>query len=108
MGSSTAAALTSSGHRLAVIPEAPFNSEVLVEQLRLAKTSSAAVVTGLGRAYSGKELHDMKWRVTEVRCYERVVELHDEQTLTDVLNTADILSLTSIESMDTPLKLTKH
>ena len=108
MGSSTAAALTSSGHQLAAIPEAPFNSEVLVEQLRNANTNSAVVVTGIGgRAYLGNELRSMQWVVTEIRCYERVAETHSEQIIKQSLQAADILSLTSIESMDALLGLAK-
>ena len=109
MGASTAQALTASGRTLAAIPEVPFNSEVLVEQLRHANTNSAVIVTGIGgRAYLGKELRSMNWEVTEVRCYKRVAEKHTNSVVAEALNASDILSLTSIESMDVLLALIKQ
>lgn len=109
MGASTAQALTLSGRTLAAIPEVPFNSEALVEQLRHANANSAVVVTGVGgRAYLGKELRSMNWKVSEVRCYQRIAEEHTKKTISAALNTADILSLTSIESMDALLSLAQH
>lgn len=101
MGASTARTLENTGRTLAVEPEVPFNSEALVEQLKRANANSAVVVTGIGgRAYLGRELRSMNWAVTEVACYERYPEIHSEEALSSAVNTADILSLTSIESMD--------
>ena len=109
MGASTARALESIGHTLAVEPDVPFNSEALVAQLKQANTDKAVVVTGLGgRAYLGKELRSMNWAVTEIPCYERYFETHTKHAVTDALNTADILSLTSIESMDSLLEQSQH
>jgi len=109
MGASTAQALTLSGRTLAALPRVPFNSEALIEQLRNTSANSAVVVTGIGgRAYLAKELRAMKWKITEVRCYERVAEKHSKIAITDALNAADIVSLTSIESMDSLLTLAQH
>ena len=101
MGASTARALEQTGRTLAVEPEVPFNSEALVAQLKYINANSAVVVTGLGgRAYLGRELRSMHWDVTEVACYERHPERHSEHVISEALNAADIISLTSIESMD--------
>ena len=109
MGESTAQALTSSGRTLSANPQVPFNSEALVKQLASVNAKSAVVVTGVGgRAYLGKELRSMDWQVTEVRCYQRIAEEHSERSVTEALTAADILSLTSIESMDVLLKLAQH
>lgn len=109
MGASTAQALRLTGRTLAAEPEVPFNSEALVKQLRHANANSAVVITGIGgRGYLGKELKSMDWTVTEVRCYKRVAETHSKRSVTDALNAADILSLTSIESMDALLEMSQH
>ena len=101
MGASTARALERTGRTLAVEPDVPFNSEALVAQLKHANAHSAVVVTGLGgRAYLAHELRSMQWAVTEVACYERHPVEHTKQAISEALNAADILSLTSIESMD--------
>lgn len=101
MGASTAQALINAGHTLAAVPDTPFNSEALVNQLKTVNASSAVVVTGMGgRAYLAKELRSMNWTVTEIPCYERIPEELDSATVEKAISTCDILSLTSIESMD--------
>ena len=109
MGASTADALTLSGRTLAARPQVPFNSEALVKQLRQVNANSAVVITGVGgRTYLGEELRSMNWTVIEVRCYERLPEIHTKQSVSEALNAVNIVSLTSIESMDVLLALAKH
>lgn len=101
MGASTAQALKNVGHTLAAVPDTPFNSEALINQLKTANASSAVVVTGIGgRAYLAKELRSMHWTVTEIPCYERIPEELDIAKVQNAIAACDILSLTSIESMD--------
>ncbi len=109
MGSSTARALETSGRQLAAEPDTPFNSEALVAQLVHGNAKSAVVITGVGgRAYLANELKRLNWNVTEVACYERIPVQHTKHTLIDALSQADILSLTSIESMDALIQQTTH
>lgn len=108
MGASTARALEAHGHTVAVEPDVPFNSEALIEQLKTVSANKAVVVTGVGgRAYLAKELRAMGWQVTEIACYERIPETHTTVDVESALVTADLLSLTSIESMDVLIELAK-
>jgi len=108
MGSSTATALEDAGHKLADKPDTPFNSEALVAQLKTANAHSAVVITGIGgRTYLANELRSMNWTVTEVPCYERIPESHNIEDIKNAINKCDILSLTSIESMDVLIEASK-
>lgn len=108
MGSSTAAALEDAGHILAAVPETPFNSEALVSQLKTVNARSAVVVTGIGgRTYLANELRSMNWSVTEIPCYERIPEDFEPDAVKQALDACDVLSLTSIESMDVLIEATK-
>ncbi len=109
MGASTAQALEEAGHKLAAMPDTPFNSEALVNQLKTCNARHALVVTGVGgRAYLAKELRLLKWTVTELPCYERLPETFTDEAVTDAVNACDILSLTSIESMDVLINSSEH
>jgi len=106
MGASTAQALEASGRQVAIQPEVPFNSEALVEQLRHYAITAAAVVTGMGgRAWLGDKLIEMGWTVNRLACYERLAETHKPHIVVGAINASDVLSLTSIESMDALLQL---
>ena len=108
MGSSTATALEEAGHTLAAIPDTPFNSEALVSQLKTVNANSAVVVTGIGgRTYLANELRSMNWAVTEIPCYERIPEDLNTDVVQQALNACDVLSLTSIESMDALIEKTR-
>jgi len=108
MGSSTASTLESQGYTLAATPQTPFDSEALIDQLKNANAHSAVVVTGIGgRTYLANELRSMGWTVTSIPCYERLPETWDIKVVERALNQCDILSLTSIESMDVLIDIAK-
>lgn len=109
MGASTAQALEQAGHTLAAVPDTPFNSEALVNQLKTKQASHAVVVTGIGgRAYLARKLRAMNWTVTEIPCYERLPETLNTEAVHKAVKECDILSLTSIESMDVLLDKTQQ
>ncbi len=108
MGASTARVLEQRNFTVAIEPNVPFNSEALIDQLALFAARQAVVVTGVGgRAYLTKELRGMNWDVTEIACYERIPETHSTTDVHHALANADLLSLTSIESMDVLVDLAK-
>jgi len=108
MGASTSAALKDTGRSVAVEPQVPFNSEALVEQMRIYTASKAIVVTGRGgRAYLGKQLLKLGWSVSVLECYARVPVQHSAADIDAALQQSDVLSLTSIESMDALLAQAK-
>ena len=66
------------------------------------------VVTGIGgRTYLANELRSMNWAVTEIPCYERIPEDLNTDVVQQALNACDVLSLTSIESMDALIEKTR-
>jgi len=104
MGASTSAALKKKDIKVAEEPDYPFNSEALVAQLRARNIKTVVVVTGIGgRAYLAAALEALGCEVIRVACYERLPVEHAPSTIENALRAADILSLTSIESMDSLL-----
>jgi len=101
MGASTMQALEASGRSVAIAPEVPFDSEALIAQLREYNIKDAVVVTGVGgRAWLADTLKSMNWSVVRLDCYQRLPVVHAPHTVIGALNASDVLSLTSIESMD--------
>lgn len=102
IGAATASALQSLDQPLSLVPQAPFNSEAYLAQLRHLKPARLLLIKGEGgRGLIDSELKAMGWQVSSIDLYRRELPDIDASLAAQVFceSPPDIISITSNESL---------
>ncbi|MFK7995109.1 MAG: uroporphyrinogen-III synthase [Granulosicoccus sp.] len=102
IGAATAHALDQYQQKVALIPQAPYNSEAYLKQLADTRPGSLLIIKGIGgRDLILPRLQSLGWQVSAVALYERLLPDVTTETIdtlfTDTL--PDIVSVTSNETL---------
>lgn len=102
IGAATATALQALNQRLALMPQAPFNSETYLAQLRHVNPARLLLIKGQGgRSLIASRLQASGWHVTSMDLYRRELPEIDAPMTARIFRDAppDIISVTSNESL---------
>ncbi|ASJ70140.1 uroporphyrinogen-III synthase [Granulosicoccus antarcticus] len=109
IGAATARALQTLNQPLALIPQAPFNSEAYLAQLSHHLPARLLLIKGQGgRDLISSQLRTSGWQVSEMDLYRREIPSKNMHLIATILDKKplDLISVTSNESLDNLVILT--
>lgn len=108
IGSATADALSRHGQPLAFLPQSPFDSEAMLQQLDTVRPGRLCLIKGVGgRNLLSTALAERGWQVQVLDIYRRVLPAPSEQERVRLLSapTPDLISVTSNEILQNLVQL---